>query len=95
MPLRHAGEPRQPAEVWRLFGRLCLPAWDMDFMRRVLWKKLPIGDWMRPGVGSYAPSAINSRITNMFYEVAGFRLLHLTLLAKLLVWSGGRGVVRN
>ena len=39
-------EPRQPSEVWQAFGRLFLPKWDRDFLRRTLWKKLPVGTRM-------------------------------------------------
>ena len=36
-------EARQSKEVWRVFGCLHLPKWDLDFIRRVLWRKLPVG----------------------------------------------------
>ena len=47
-----AEEPRQSPEVWRAFGRLSLPKWDLDLMQRALWKKLPIGGRMGHRVGS-------------------------------------------
>ena len=34
---------RQPPEVWRAFKNLYLPTWDLDFVKRVLWGKLPVG----------------------------------------------------
>ena len=52
MQAHFAKEPRQPSEVWRHFNRLFLPQWDLDFMRPVLWKKLPIGGRMGHQVGS-------------------------------------------
>ena len=47
-----AEEPRQPLEVRRAFRRLYLPNWDLDFIRRALWKKLPIGGRTGHRVGS-------------------------------------------
>ena len=47
-----AEDPHQPLEVWRAFGRLYLPKWDLDFIRRVLWKKLYFGGRMGHRVGS-------------------------------------------
>ena len=47
-----AEEPRQPLEVWCVFGRLYLPKWDLDFIQRALWKKLPIGGTMGHRVGT-------------------------------------------
>ena len=38
--------------MWRAFGRLYLPKWDLDFIRRALWKTLPIGGRMGHRVGS-------------------------------------------
>ena len=42
--LQHRTRPeaRQPPEVWRIFRKLCLPKWDLDFVGRVLWRKLPL-----------------------------------------------------
>ena len=48
-------EPRQPAEVWQAFGRLFLPKWDRDFLRRALWKKLPLGTRMERLGGKLCP----------------------------------------
>ena len=44
--------PRQELLVWRIFRRLFLPKWDMDFIRRTLWKKLPINGRMGHRVGN-------------------------------------------
>ena len=43
--MQHQTRPKalQPPEVWRVFNNLHLPRWDLDFIRRVLWKKLPLG----------------------------------------------------
>ena len=51
MQRRHAEDPRQEASMWQQFGRLYLPAWDRGFIRRVLWKKQPIGGRMGHRVG--------------------------------------------
>ena len=48
-------EPRQPPEVWQAFGRLFLAKWDRDFMRRALWKKLPLGTRMERLGGKLCP----------------------------------------
>ena len=40
---RRRPEAQQPPEVWRVFWQLVLPKWDLDFIRRVLWRKLPLG----------------------------------------------------
>ena len=37
---------RQTPGGWLFFNCLYLPHWDLDFIRRVLWKKFPIG-WRR------------------------------------------------
>ena len=50
---RHAA--RQPPEVWRAFERLYLPRWDKDFVRRCLWKKLPLGTRMERLGGKLCP----------------------------------------
>ena len=34
---------RQPPDVWRVYNKLHLPKWDLDFIKRVLWRKLPVG----------------------------------------------------
>ena len=33
----------EPPEVWRVFNHLYLPKWELDFIQRVLWHKLPVG----------------------------------------------------
>ena len=52
MQLNMAESPQQTPGVWQFFNRLYLPQWDLDFIRRVLWKKLPIGGRMGHHVGS-------------------------------------------
>ena len=52
MQHRSAEEPQQDAAVWPRFCKLFLLAWDRDFIRRVLWKKLRIGSRMGQRVGS-------------------------------------------
>ena len=52
LQVQHVEDPRQPSKVWKHFGRLHLPKWDLDFMRRVLWKKLPISGRMGHRVGN-------------------------------------------
>ena len=41
--LRTHPHVRQPPEVWRAFQNLCLPKWDLDFIKRVPWRKQPVG----------------------------------------------------
>ena len=48
-------EPRQPPEVWQKFGQLFLPKWDRDFVRRALWRKLPLGTRMERLGGKLCP----------------------------------------
>ena len=48
-------EPRQPAEVWQAFGRLFLPKWDRDFLRKAPWKKLLLGTRMERLGGKLCP----------------------------------------
>ena len=55
MQQRTRHEARQPEEVWRVFGRLHLPKWDLDFIRRVLWRKLPVGARMERLGGKLCP----------------------------------------
>ena len=38
--------------MWQFFTCLYLPQWDLDFIRRVLWEKLPIGGRMGHHMGS-------------------------------------------
>ena len=52
MQTRNAEAPRPPPEVWKHFSQLYLPKWDLDFIQRVFWKKLPIGGRMGHQVGS-------------------------------------------
>ena len=44
--------PRSDSYVWRISQRLCLATWDLKFMHRTLWKKLPIGGRMGHRVGN-------------------------------------------
>ena len=44
--------PRQSPLVWKMFRKLFLPKWNLDFIRRALWKKLPIGGKMGHRVGN-------------------------------------------
>ena len=37
----HTLKPRQPEEVWTVFGRLKLPAKHKDFVHQALWSHLP------------------------------------------------------
>ena len=46
MQHRRRHPARQTPEVWRAFQRLFPPRWDKDFIRRCLWKKLPVGTRM-------------------------------------------------
>ena len=55
MQQRTRHEARQPEEVWRVFGCLHLPKWDLDFIRRVLWRKLPVGARMERLGGKLCP----------------------------------------
>ena len=55
MQQRTRHEARQPKEVWRVFGCLHLPKWDLDFIRRVLWRKLPVGVRMERLGGKLCP----------------------------------------
>ena len=55
MQQRTRHEARQPKEVWRVFGCLHLPKWDLDFIRRVLWRKLPVGARMERLGGKLCP----------------------------------------
>ena len=36
--------PRQPSEVWRAFHSFNVPAQHKDFIRQVLWLRLPVGE---------------------------------------------------
>ena len=40
---RKCPKARQPPEVWRVYNKLFLPKWDLDFIKLVLWRKLPVG----------------------------------------------------
>ena len=55
MQQRTRHEARQSKEVWRVFGCLHLPKWDLDFIRRVLWRKLPVGATMERLGGKLCP----------------------------------------
>ena len=55
MQQRTRHEARQPKEVWRVFGCLHLPKWDLDFIWRVLWRKLPVGARMERLGGKLCP----------------------------------------
>ena len=55
MQQRTRHEARQSKEVWRVFGCLHLPKWDLDFIRRVLWRKLPVGVRMERLGGELCP----------------------------------------
>ena len=55
MQQRTRHEARQSKEVWRVFGCLHLPKWDLDFIRRVLWRKLPVGVRMERLAGKLCP----------------------------------------
>ena len=55
MQQRTCHEARQPKEVWHVFGRLHLPEWDSDFIRRVVWRKLPVGVRMERLGGKLCP----------------------------------------
>ena len=52
MQLHTAEPPQQPPDLWQFFNRLYLPQGDLDFIRRVLRKNLPIGGRMGHRVGS-------------------------------------------
>ena len=43
--------PARQAAVLQSFQRLYLPKWDKDFIRRCLWKKLPVGTRMERNGG--------------------------------------------
>ena len=48
----HTAEPpRHTPDVWQLFNCLYLPQWDLDFIRRVLWKKITHGGAHGPPCG--------------------------------------------
>ena len=55
MQQRTRHEARQSKEVWRVFGCLHLPKWDLDFIWRVLWRKLPVGVRMERLGGKLCP----------------------------------------
>ena len=46
---------RQTLEVWQEFQRLFLQKWEKDFIRRCLWKKLPVGTRMERLGGKLCP----------------------------------------
>ena len=55
-------EAQQPPAVWQAFSNLRLPKWDLDFIRRVLWRKLPVGVWMEQMGGNLCP--LDGRMEN-------------------------------
>ena len=93
MQKRAAEHPWQSPEVWRQFGRLFLPKWDLDFMRRVLWKKLPMGGCMGHRVGSKLCSLCN-RLDDHEHVLWHCRFSAF-MPERLLVWFSGKGAHWN
>ena len=76
MQTAHAECPRQLVEVWQAFNRLFLPKWDLDFMRRTLWKSCPLGVVWATGWGINCTHCVTDlRITNTCFATVDFLLL--------------------
>ena len=37
--------PGMNPQIWGLFGKLRIPGWDYDFVRKALWRKLAVSSW--------------------------------------------------
>ena len=76
-----------------MFRRLYLPKWDLDFIRRVLWEKLPVGVRMEQ-LGAQAVHWTGGwKIMHMFWKGAFSRHLCLTPSGGPLGWRSG-GIAR-
>ena len=89
---RKRPKARQPPEVWRVYNNLFLPKWDMDFIKRVLWRKLPVGVRQERMGGKMCP--LDGRVEDHQHVLkrcffSGFMFDTVRKAFGLVSWEGG------
>ena len=89
---RKRPKARQPPEVWRVYNKLFLPRWDLDFIKRVLWRKLPVGVRQERMGGKMCP--LDGRVEDHQHVLKrcfflGFMFDTVRKAFVLVPWEGG------